>query len=39
LRIAKQIILSSPNTPQSLMRFSSIANLLGEKGVFLLEKR
>ena len=39
LRIAKQIILSSPNTPQSLMQFSSIANLLGEKGVFLLEKR
>ncbi len=38
LRVNSQMILSSPKLPQSLMRCPWLANLVGEKGVFLLEK-
>ncbi len=38
LRVANQMILSSPNLPQTIMKCGWAANLVGEKGIFLLEK-
>jgi methionine biosynthesis protein MetW len=39
LKVSKQIILTNPHLPQAMMKFNFVANLVGEKGVFLLQKK